>query len=102
MVAFVPSLPPGTRAPLVVVEHGFQLATSDYATLCERVASHGFVVIGVDTGGSAFDPPTNVEERYATIAAIDYAIGEAPCCNGPPQRRAGINARARRARRCAR
>lgn len=78
VVAFVPRLG-GARAPLVVVKHGFQLSTSNYAVLCERIASHGFVVLGVDTPGSAFGGgPTNVEERDATIEAIDFATGAAP------------------------
>lgn len=76
--AFVPGLPAGVRAPLVVMKHGFQLATSNYAALCERVASHGFVVVGVDTGGSIFGGPTNADERDATIAAIDWATSAAP------------------------
>lgn len=77
-VAFAPSLPAGERAPLVLFKHGFQLATSNYAELCERVASHGFVVVGVDTGGGLFGGPTNVEERDATIGAIDWATTVAP------------------------
>lgn len=76
--AFVPDLPPGARAPLVIMKHGFQLATSNYAMLCERVASHGFVVVGVDTGGSILGGPTNTEERDAAIAAIDWATSAAP------------------------
>lgn len=77
-VAFLPALPAGARAPLVLVKHGFQLATSNYAMLCERLASHGFVVVGVDTAGGIFGGPTNLDERNATIAALDWAITTAP------------------------
>lgn len=77
-VAFVPRLPAGVRAPLVLFKHGFQLSTSNYSELCERIASHGFVVIGVDTAGGVFSSATNVQERDATIAAIELALGEAP------------------------
>jgi pimeloyl-ACP methyl ester carboxylesterase len=77
--AFIPTLAGGQRAPLVVMKHGFQLATADYAELCRHIASHGFVVIGVDTGGSLFGGggPTNVQERDATIRAIDLALSTA-------------------------
>lgn len=77
-VAFVPRLPAGTRAPLVALKHGFQLATSNYAQLAERIASHGFVVVGVDTASGFFGGPTNADERDATVAAIDFALSDAP------------------------
>lgn len=77
-VSFIPALGAGERAPLVLWKHGFQLSTANYAVTCERIASHGFVVVGVDTGGGLFGGPTNVEERDATIAAIDWALGAAP------------------------
>lgn len=77
-VTFLPTLPSGTRAPLVLMKHGFQLATSNYAQLCERVASHGFVVVGVDTAGGLFGGPTNADERDATIAALTWATTTAP------------------------
>lgn len=77
-VTFLPTLPAGTRAPLVLMKHGFQLATSNYAQLCGRVASHGFVVVGVDTAGGLFGGPTNVDERDATIAALTWATTAAP------------------------
>lgn len=77
-VAFVPTLPAGARAPLVLLKHGFMLSSANYATTAERVASHGFVVVAVDTGGGGFSGPTNVEERDATIAALDWSIADAP------------------------
>lgn len=79
LVAFVPALPAGEAAPLVLFKHGFQLATSNYATSLERLASHGFVVVGVDTGGGGFGGgPSNLEEQNATVAALDWATGAAP------------------------
>ncbi|MEO7094625.1 MAG: alpha/beta hydrolase [Polyangiales bacterium] len=78
LVSFVPALPTGTRAPLVILKHGFQLATANYAVLAERVASHGFIVVGVDTAGGLFGGPTNVDERDASTAAIDWALATAP------------------------
>jgi pimeloyl-ACP methyl ester carboxylesterase len=65
-------------APLVIMKHGFQLKISNYDALCTRVASHGFVVIGVDTGGGIIGGPTNIDERNATVAAIDYAAANLP------------------------
>ncbi len=55
------------------MKHGFQLKTSNYNELCTRIASHGFVVVGVDTGGSILGGPTNIDERDASMAAITYA-----------------------------
>ncbi|MCC7539437.1 MAG: alpha/beta hydrolase fold domain-containing protein [Deltaproteobacteria bacterium] len=77
-VAFVPGLAGGTRAPLVVLKHGFQLATSSYAVLAERIASHGFVVVGVDTAGGLLGGPTNADERDATVSVISWALADAP------------------------
>lgn len=74
--AFVPTLAAAARAPLVVLKHGFQLSTADYAVLAEQIASHGFVVVGADTAGG-FSGPTNVEERDATIDVIDFATSSA-------------------------
>lgn len=78
VVASVPALPSGARAPLILLKHGYQLATSNYADLAARLASHGFFVVGVDTEASFVGGPTNADERDATIAALDWALGDAP------------------------
>lgn len=78
LVAYVPAVASGETVPLVLFKHGFQLATSNYATGLQQLASHGFVVVGVDTGGGLFGGPTNLEEQQATIAALEWAIGSAP------------------------
>jgi pimeloyl-ACP methyl ester carboxylesterase len=50
---FVPmGAPSGTRFPLVVFAHGFQLAVNNYDGLLTHVASHGYVVASVDYPGS--------------------------------------------------
>jgi dienelactone hydrolase len=77
-VAWVPTLASGAHAPLVVFKHGYQLASSNYAMLLERIASHGFVVVGVNTSSSFVGGPTNVDERDAMIHAIDWALADAP------------------------
>jgi pimeloyl-ACP methyl ester carboxylesterase len=77
-ISYVPALGAGEHAPLVILKHGFQLSTANYAVLAERVASHGFIVVGVDTAGGIFGGPTNIDERDASIAAIDWALSGAP------------------------
>lgn len=78
VVAYVPTLPSGERAPLVVFKHGFQLSSTSYATTLERIATHGFVVLAVDTRSSLIGGPTNIDERDAMIHAIDWALSDAP------------------------
>ena len=77
-VAYVPTLPAGQRGPLVVFKHGFQLASADYSVLLQRIATHGFIVVGVDTASSLVGGPTNVDERDAIRHTIDWALGSAP------------------------
>jgi hypothetical protein len=48
VTAYVPSIPAGTTAPLVLFLPGFQLNTDQYAGTLERLASHGFVVVGAN------------------------------------------------------
>ena len=76
VTVFDPTLPSGVRAPVAIFMPGFQLTVSRYATICERLASHGVVVIGVDaTGGFS---PNHVMLRDAAIAALDWALTTAP------------------------
>ncbi|MCB9633565.1 MAG: hypothetical protein H6721_15720 [Sandaracinus sp.] len=90
----------GRRRPraLVLLKHGFQLATSNYATSLERLASHGFVVVGVDSGGGLFGGPTNAAERDAAIAAIDWATSTAPFASRVDATRIAVPATAAGAR----
>jgi len=76
VTVFDPTLPAGVRAPLAVFMPGFQLTVSRYAAICERLASHGVVVVGVDATGGFF--PNHVALRDAAIAVIDWAISRAP------------------------
>jgi len=77
-IAYAPTLAAGETAPLVVFKHGYQLSSSNYAMLLQRIASHGFFVVGVNTASSLFGGPTNVDERDAIVHAIDWALGAAP------------------------
>ena len=76
VTVFDPTLPAGVRAPLAVFLPGFQLTVRQYAAICERLASHGVVVVGVDATGGFF--PNHVALRDAAIAVIDWAIASAP------------------------
>lgn len=91
VVAFLPALPAGTTVPLVLFKHGFQLSTSNYATALEQLASHGFVVVGVNNGGGGFGGgSTNLEEQNTTIAALDWAIGSAPFASSVDSSKIGV------------
>ncbi|MCU0676797.1 MAG: alpha/beta hydrolase fold domain-containing protein [Myxococcota bacterium] len=60
----------------------------------ERLASHGFVVVGIDSGGGGFGiptgGPTNVEERDGVMAAIDWATTSAPFAASVDDERVGV------------
>lgn len=60
-------------APAVLFKHGFQLATQNYDGLCRYIASHGFMVLGVDTPTRLIGGPSNLDERDATLEALAYA-----------------------------
>jgi pimeloyl-ACP methyl ester carboxylesterase len=76
VTVFDPTLPSGVLAPISLFMPGFQLTVARYAPLCERLASHGVIVIGVDaTGGIS---PNHVALRDASIAVLDWARGTAP------------------------
>jgi len=76
VTVFDPALPSAVRAPVAIFMPGFQLTVSQYAAICERLASHGVVVVGVDaTGGFS---PNHVMLRDAAIAVLDWALTTAP------------------------
>lgn len=71
--ALVPMLPLGETAPLVVFLPGFQLDAAQYALTQERIASHGFVVVGADPPAS-FTSANHVEMAADAVAVIDWAL----------------------------
>ena len=75
VVVFDPAIPAGQRAPIVMFKHGFQLATSNYSTTLTQIASHGYIVIGVDSAGSILSGPTQAQERDGVINALNWAVG---------------------------
>ncbi len=74
VTAHVPAVPAGTRVPLVVFFPGFQTNSSMYAMLCERVASHGFVVVRADPSAS-FLTIDHTAMAMDGQAVIDWALG---------------------------
>lgn len=73
---FDPKVPSNVLAPIVLFKHGFQLGTSNYATSLTQLASHGYVVLGVDSQASLLNGPTQAEERDGLIAALDWALAK--------------------------
>ena len=71
--ALVPTLPLGETAPLVVFLPGFQLDAAQYAVTQERIASHGFVVVGADPTAT-FTSANHVEMAADAVAVIDWAL----------------------------
>lgn len=71
VAAYVPTS--AAPLPLVVFLPGFQLTASQYARTLERIASHGFVVIGADPTTSFFSI-SHVNMAADTVAVIDWAL----------------------------
>jgi len=63
--------------PLVLFLPGFQLESERYAELCDRVASHGYVVVRADPPASLVGV-SHVAMRDDAIAVLDWAAGELP------------------------
>jgi len=65
------------RLPLVIFLPGFQLTSAQYAGTLERIASHGFVVIGADPTGSLFSV-SHVNMAVDAAAVLDWALTASP------------------------
>jgi len=59
--------------PLVVFHPGFGLESFRYAATCERVASHGFVVVRADTRSTENFVVSHVAMADDLVAVIDWA-----------------------------
>ncbi len=68
-------------APLVLMLPGFQLESSRYAPLCDRVASHGYVVVRADPPTGTFSPD-HTAMRDDGIAVLDWATANLPVGGG--------------------
>lgn len=77
VTAYLPTLPAGATAPLVIFLPGFQLTTDNYAGTLEHLASHGFVVVGANPP-AGFTSANHIEMAADGRAVIDWATGSAP------------------------
>lgn len=74
---FLPALPAGARAPLVFFMPGFQLNGGQYTLTLQHLASHGFVVLGIDAPGTLFSV-SHVAMAADARAVLDWATTTAP------------------------
>ncbi len=65
--------------PLVVLSPGFQLPRTQYAWMCNHLASWGFVTLSADypAGGGIFDPPAHRDLAEGVVGNIDWALSAA-------------------------
>jgi predicted dienelactone hydrolase len=63
--------------PVVLFLPGFQYTTSQYATLMAHVASHGYIVVGVDADAPLFNP-NHLNIRDDALAVLDYILATYP------------------------
>jgi hypothetical protein len=89
VTAFVPAVPAGTTVPLVLFLPGFQLNTDQYSGSLERLASHGFVVVGANPAGSLFSV-NHVNMAADGRAVITWALSEAPFTPSVDATRVGV------------
>ena len=74
--ALLPDLPGGTTGPLVLFLPGFQMRTAWYLPFCERLASHGFVVVRADPPATLLDND-HPELMLDAQAVLDWALDPA-------------------------
>jgi pimeloyl-ACP methyl ester carboxylesterase len=71
-------VPDGTaKNPLVVILPGFQTSYATYTPYAEHLASHGFLVVGVDTRSNAL-VASHDKEALEVVRTIDFALGKSP------------------------
>jgi predicted dienelactone hydrolase len=65
--------------PLVLLSPGFQLSRTQYAWMCEHLASWGFLTVSADypAGGGIFDPPAHRDLAEGVNANLDWALSGA-------------------------
>ncbi len=76
IVTHVPDRPDGKTSPLIVFAPGFQLASTDYSGTLNRLASHGFVVVGATPPASLFST-SHVDMAADLSSVIDWALNPA-------------------------
>lgn len=70
--------------PLVLINHGFQLPTSQYRKYAEQLASHGFVAILVDYS-AGFIGVNHLKNAYEIKGVITWALSQ-PALSVDPNR----------------
>ncbi|HJK89691.1 MAG TPA: hypothetical protein RMH85_01310 [Polyangiaceae bacterium LLY-WYZ-15_(1-7)] len=77
--------------PLIVLVPGFQLESTNYLPLAERLASHGFVVVRADPDqGGLLGGTNHVEMRDDLIAVIDWATTSGPVAGSVDATQIGV------------
>ncbi len=89
VTAYVPTLPAGTTAPLILFLPGFQLNTSQYAGTLRHLASHGFIVVGANPAAS-FLSVSHVNMAADGRAVIGWATSMAPFASSVDATRIGV------------
>ena len=89
VTAYVPTLPAGTTAPLVLFLPGFQLNTSQYAGTLRHLASHGFVVVGANPAATLLRV-NHVNMAADGRAVIGWATSMAPFASSVDATRIGV------------
>jgi len=89
VTAYVPALPDGATAPLVLFLPGFQLNTSQYAGTLRHLASHGFIVVGANPPAS-FLSVSHVNMAADGRAVIGWATSMAPFASSVDATRIGV------------
>ena len=62
--------------PVALFLHGFQLDAEDYASSCERLASHGYVVVAWDTNEGLLTGTEHGVLSNMAQTLYDWAVGE--------------------------
>ncbi len=63
--------------PVLLFLPGFQYTTDQYATLMAHVASHGYIVVGVDAEAPLFNP-NHLNIRDDALAVLDHILAVYP------------------------
>ena len=77
LLLFLPDDGADAPYPVVIFNHGFQLAGSDYASYGRHFASHGYIAILPSFGDSLFSPLTHTELATETVALLSWIEFEA-------------------------
>lgn len=66
----------GTSFPVALFLHGFQLNANDYLSTCNRLASHGYVVVAWDTNEGLFTGTEHGVLSKMAQTLFDWALAE--------------------------